>query len=425
MPVVGSSLTIELVGVGPPGPRLGESQPRRLLEDDPQFGLGRRQALAGADEEGHARPAPVVDLEAQRRIRLRGRVRGTSVDRAVAVVLPAHVVGRVGRAHRPEDGHHRVLERLGVARGGRLHGGYRHHLHEVVDDHVPQRSHGIVEMPAVLDSEVLRHRDLHARDRVAVPDRLEHRVREPQVEDLREAHLAEEVVDPVELRFVDVAVDLVGEGLRRLEIVAERLFDDDARVLGQAGLGQPLDHRSEEEGRDLQVEDRIARIVDGACDALERAGVSEVARHVRQSRGEALEHLVVHGLAARLDRLPRPLPQVLRRPVVDRHAHDRAAQEASRLEPVERVEGHHLRQVARDAEDDQHVGGLLFAGLPLRTARCGLCRRGHHACSSAVAGSTADGTRPASPRHHPDRVSFARCARAHYGVGRCRSDLMQ
>ena len=69
----------------------------------------------------------------------------------------------------------------------------------MIDDHVTQRADRVVEMPAVLDAEALGHRDLDRRDVIAVPYGLEHRVREPQVEDLLQRHLAEEVVDPVEL----------------------------------------------------------------------------------------------------------------------------------------------------------------------------------------------------------------------------------
>ena len=153
----------------------------------------------------------------------------------------------VGGGHRPEDGDHRILERLRIVRGGRLHRGRGHDLHQVVHDHVPKRPHGVVEVSAVLDAEALRHRDLHARDGVPVPDRLEHHVRESQVQDLREAHLSQEVVDPVELRLVDVAVDLFGQGAGRLAIVTERLLHDHARVRGQSRLGESLDDRAEEE----------------------------------------------------------------------------------------------------------------------------------------------------------------------------------
>ena len=146
---------------------------------------------------------------------------------AVAVVLAAHVVRRVGGDDRAEERDLRVLERLRVAAGRRLHRGRRDDLHQVVDDDVAQRADRVVEVPAVLDAEVLGHRDLHGLDVVPVPDRLEHRVREAEVEDLLEPHLPEVVVDPEQLRLVDVLVQLVGERARRRRVVAERLLDDD------------------------------------------------------------------------------------------------------------------------------------------------------------------------------------------------------
>ena len=118
----------------------------------------------------------------------------------------------------------------------------------MVDDDVAQRADRVVEVAAVLDPEVLGHRDLHGLEVVPVPERLEHRVREAQVEDLLEPHLPEVVVDPVELRLVDVLVQLVGELRGGGAVVAERLLDDDARVLGQARLGEPLDDRPKRNG---------------------------------------------------------------------------------------------------------------------------------------------------------------------------------
>jgi hypothetical protein len=114
---------------------------------------------------------------------------------------------------------------FGLAPRRRLHRGRGDDLHEVVDDDVAQRADGVVEVPAILDAEVLGHRDLHALDVVAVPDGLEDRVREPQEEDLLEAHLPEVVVDPVELRLVDGLVQLVGERAGGLAVVPERLLD--------------------------------------------------------------------------------------------------------------------------------------------------------------------------------------------------------
>ena len=160
----------------------------------------------------------------------------------------------------------------------------------MVDDDVAQRADRVVEVAAVLDAEVLRHRDLHALDVVPVPDRLEHRVREPQVEDLLEAHLPEVVVDPEELRLVDVLVELGGQRAGRGQVVAERLLDDDARRLRQPGLGQALDDGAEEERRDLEVEDRVLGALDRLGDALVGRRVGEVALHVGEPGGEAVEH---------------------------------------------------------------------------------------------------------------------------------------
>ena len=121
------------------------------------------------------------------------------------------------------------------------------HLHEVVDDDVAQRADRVVEVAAILDAEVLGHRDLDGLDVVPVPDRLEHRVREPEVQDLLEAHLPEVVVDAEELRLVDVLVQLVGELAPRpgRGRTASRRRP---RVCRHARLRQAPDDRSEEDG---------------------------------------------------------------------------------------------------------------------------------------------------------------------------------
>ena len=98
----------------------------------------------------------------------------------------------------------------------------------MVHHDVAERADRVVEVAAIGDAEGLGHRDLHGLDVVAVPHRLEHRVREAEVEDLLEAHLAEVVVDPEQLRFVDVLVQLVGERVRGVAVVPEGLLHHDA-----------------------------------------------------------------------------------------------------------------------------------------------------------------------------------------------------
>ena len=371
MPVEGSSLITNWLGSGA-RTSCGEAEPRWLLEDEADLRLGDRKPLSGADEERHPGPAPVVDLEPQGRVRLRGRARLDAVDAEIAVVLAANVVRRVGGADRAEERHLRVLDRLRVAARRRLHRRRPHHLHEVIDDDVAQGSDGIVEMPPVLDPEVLGHRDLDRLDVVPVPDRLEHRVGEPEVEDLLDPHLPEVVVDPEELRLVDVLMQLLGERASRRQIVAERLLDDDPRVCRHARFGQAADHRPEEQRRNLEVEDRRLRALDSLRDLGVGCVVREVSVVVREPLRETSEHLLVEFLARPDDRVAGALYELLERPVVERDADDRAVQEPALLEPVQRAERHHLREVARDAEDDEDVGRLRI-GFRLRLIACGAC----------------------------------------------------
>src|SRR4029453_5014700 len=94
---------------------------------------------------------------------------GPTPERAVAVVLATDIAGGAGVRHGPEDGEHGVLEGGEVATGRGPHRGRRHHLHQVIDDHVPECAHGVVEVAAVLDPEALGHGDLHERHVLAVP----------------------------------------------------------------------------------------------------------------------------------------------------------------------------------------------------------------------------------------------------------------
>ena len=79
---------------------------------------------------------------------------GAPVDVEVAVVLAAHVVGRVGSAMARHSATCWFLIVVGIVAGRRFHRGRGEHLHEVVDDHVAQRADRVVEVSAVLDAEV-------------------------------------------------------------------------------------------------------------------------------------------------------------------------------------------------------------------------------------------------------------------------------
>ena len=71
-------------------------------------------------------------------------------------------------------------------------------------------------------------------------------------------------------------MELIGQRPSGLAIVPERLLDDDTGRLRQTRVAQALDHASEEERRDLEVEDRGAEPLDLQPDPLVGVLLGEV-----------------------------------------------------------------------------------------------------------------------------------------------------
>ena len=220
---------------------------RHGLELDGDVGAPRLQALAGAQVERHARPAPVVDFGAHRDEGLRVAaslgarllvVAGHGdAARAAGRVLTAHRVGRRRRgADRPQAAQHLgllVAHFVGFQQVRRLHRHQRHQLQHVVLHHVAQRAGVVVVAPAPFDAHGLRDGDLHVIDGSRLPQRLEQRVREAQRQQVLHRLLAEVVIDAKYLVFAERPahgfVDLDARG----EILADGLLEDHATV--QAG----------------------------------------------------------------------------------------------------------------------------------------------------------------------------------------------
>ena len=262
----------------------------------------------------------------------------------------------LGVGHRREHGLLGVLLAVGVTRRRRIHRHRGNDLEQVVDHDVAQRPHRVIEVAAVLDAEALGHGDLHRRDVVAVPHRLEDRVGEAEVEDLLDPELAQEVVDAVQLGFVQVFVEVARQRPRRVEVMPERLLDHDAAAaLHKLGLREPGYHHLEQRGWDLQVEDGVGGVAQRRGHGPVGGAVVEIAAHVGQPRGEPLPDRVVNRLAGGLDGLERVLAQMIVGPVLHRHADDRAVQQAPLVEPIQRTQGHLAGEVAGDAEDDERI----------------------------------------------------------------------
>ena len=99
-PSLGCSVSTSWLGLHAERAVLAEGEMGNRLQRDRDLGDLACQALAGAQVEGDAGPAPVVDFQAQRRERLGRRARAHALLLEIARhVLAAGVPGGVLRAH--------------------------------------------------------------------------------------------------------------------------------------------------------------------------------------------------------------------------------------------------------------------------------------------------------------------------------------
>ena len=193
------------------------------------------------------------------------------------------------------------------------------------------------------------------------------------------------MVDPQQLRFVDVLVQLVRQCAGGCRVAAERLLHDDARVRRLSCVRQALDDPPEEERRDLEVEHGRFGVPDRRTHPLVGRVVAEIALDVREPLGEALEDGLIELLPRFHDRGARTVDELVSRPFVDGDAHDRAIEQSALLQSVERAEGHHLREVTRDPEDHEDVCRLREIGWARRSRpwECHAHFRSPHCCVCA------------------------------------------
>lgn len=103
-------------------------------------------------------------------------------------------------------------------------------MNKVVLHHIAQCSGSLVEAAALLDAQILHSRYLYVVDVVTVPKRLENTVGEAERQNILRGFLAQEVVDTVNLVLLEHrGIDTV-QLARRVQIIAERLLHDDARM---------------------------------------------------------------------------------------------------------------------------------------------------------------------------------------------------
>lgn len=175
----------------------------------------------------------------------------------------------------------------------------------MVLDHVAGGADAVVVAGAPAQADVFRHGDLHVIDVVGVPHRLKHLVGEAQRKDVLDRFLAQVVVDAEHGPLIEHRADDLVELLGRLEVVAERLFNDHAAPLvfalvRHAGAIQLVDNLGEELRRHGQVVGPVAggaalvvAAFAGGGEPVEGGVVVEVALDKLEAFGEALPDVLV------------------------------------------------------------------------------------------------------------------------------------
>src|SRR2546425_8771361 len=339
----------------------------RLAESDDDFGARHGQALSGADVEGHTLPAPGIDLQSQGSERLHRGIRRHAFLRSVAAKLSAYEAVRGEGGDRLEDLHLLVADGFAVWPGRRLHGQVAQDLTQMILDDVAHGARLVVERAPALDSELFGHRDLHALDVIAVPERLQESVGEAEEEHVVYRPLAEVVVDPEDRCLIEGAEQDPVELLRGGDVVAERFLDDDAGAVRAARLAELLHDQLEQHGRDGQVVRRPSGGAQLFADGLERRRVLVVAVDVAQQAAQLAERRGIEAPVLFEAVLGTGL-ELLELPAGLRHADDRHVEVAALHHRLQRRKDLLVGEIAGRAEEHEGVG-VEFAHRGLRLLR--------------------------------------------------------
>jgi hypothetical protein len=201
---------------------------------------------------------------------------------------------------------------------------------------------------------------------MAVPERLEHRIGEPGIENVLDWLLAQVMVDAKDRIFREMLEQRVVECLRRLAIAAKGLLDNEARVDVEPGLGESRNHDAKQAGGNRQIMQRPLGAVERLLQLRKSLRIVVVAVDIPHKPQELIEPCSA-SRGVLLDTVFRPFPELFDCPPglgdsddgdVDAFTADQAQQRWENL-----LEG----EIAGSAEEHQGVG---LGGLHLIS--CGI-----------------------------------------------------
>ena len=177
----------------------------------------------------------------------------------------------------------------------------------MVLNHVANHARVIVVSASELDAKLFSNRDLNVLDIASVPYGLENGIPKAEYHNVLNRLFAKVMIDPVNLRFLDVLADFLVQRSGTHEVLAEGLFYDDAfpAVRGfraKAHGAELLDDRGEKPWRYSKVKQNVSRQVPSLLRVGNLRGKVfecvyrlEVALNIVAALCKILPFLVVHG----------------------------------------------------------------------------------------------------------------------------------
>src|SRR6202034_26150 len=327
---------------------------RRTLEFNEHFGRSHRQHLTCSNVDGHAGPSPGFNEQLERNKSLDRGSRVYARHRPITVVLAAHDVPRSNRPYRLEQCGLLVPPRVVSLAWWRIHGQVGQDLQQVILNHIPHRAGFVVELAAILASELLRHSDLNASHVVAIPDRLKHWISKAGVENVLYRFLSQKMIDAEDSFFGEIAMQNSVEFSCRCQVTPEGLLHHDARILSAARLGQPLGNCAEQAGWNRKVMKRLFRRAQLFAQLGESVRIVVVAVHVPQKARQFVERILVEA-AESFETVLGARFKLIKIPTCFGHADDWQIEPLIANQPLQRGKDLFVREIAGGTEKHKGV----------------------------------------------------------------------
>src|SRR4029077_9044318 len=177
-----------------------------------------RQGLPGPDIERDALPAPGINVQLQSGECFDFGIRGYTVFLPVTTKLTANKILCLQRPNSLQDLNLFVAERFTIGSHRWLHRQVHQNLEQGILNHVADRAGLIVERPPALNTKRFRHGYLYALDLIAVPERLQNCILEPQENHVSDCSFPQVMIDAKDVLLVESAEQNPIEFLRRDEV---------------------------------------------------------------------------------------------------------------------------------------------------------------------------------------------------------------